>query len=362
MSDLVIPATAALLVTLVAGWPVQRVLAHCGIVDRPNARSSHSQPTVRGGGVAILLAVVLASAMAANGQGKVAVLTTMLAAACILGVLSFADDLQSLRPSVRFGAHALAALAVLFALGWPALGVGLTANHLITLPSILSALVAFLWIAGYTNAFNFMDGINGIAASQAALTGLGTAAIYRVSTGSGDGWPAVLALAISGAALGFLPYNFPRARMFMGDVGSAPLGFLLASLTLWTAQKAGWELLLPLALLHANFVLDTGLTLGRRILRGERWYEAHRDHFYQRLIRAGKSHTFVTGWEMALQGGVLLMMLLYLQMGPGVRALLIVGVLLIWLVFFACCETAFRKSKAGQSQNTMACPGVRSSA
>ena len=87
----------------------------------------------------------------------------------------------------------------------------------------------------------------------------------------------------------------------MGDVGSAPLGFLLAFLALWAAKEHGWWLLIPLALLHANFVLDTGITFVRRVLRGEKWYDAHREHFYQRLIRSGKSHAFVTGCEMGLQ-------------------------------------------------------------
>jgi phospho-N-acetylmuramoyl-pentapeptide-transferase len=136
--------------------------------------------------------------------------------------------------------------------------------------------------------------------------------------------------------------------MFMGDVGSAPLGFWLAVLSLWLAQSAGWWLLVPLVLLHANFVLDTGITLLRRILRGERWYEAHREHFYQRLIRSGKSHVFVTGWEMALQGLVLGLMVLYLHASVPGRAGLIAVVILVWLAFFAYCEPLFRSSNFEQ--------------
>jgi UDP-N-acetylmuramyl pentapeptide phosphotransferase/UDP-N-acetylglucosamine-1-phosphate transferase len=160
--------------------------------------------------------------------------------------------------------------------------------------------------------------------------------------------PVLLSLVIAGACAGFLPHNFPRARMFMGDVGSAPLGFLLAALVVWIARDYGWWLLIPLGLLHANFVLDTGLTLARRVLRGERWYEAHREHFYQRLIRAGKSHPFVTGLEMALQGVVLGLMVLYLHASVPARVGLIAVVILVWLAFFAYCERLFRRRNVEQ--------------
>ena len=160
------------------------------------------------------------------------------------------------------------------------------------------------------------------------------------------------AVVIIGACAGFLPHNFPKARMFMGDVGSAPLGFLLAFLALWAAKEQGWWLLVPLALLHVNFVLDTGITLVRRVLRGEKWYDAHREHFYQRLIRSGKSHVFVTGCEMGLQLLVLGLMVAYLKSNPPVRVGLIGLVLLIWLVFFAYCEREFKnKAEIGKAES-----------
>jgi UDP-N-acetylmuramyl pentapeptide phosphotransferase/UDP-N-acetylglucosamine-1-phosphate transferase len=199
-----------------------------------------------------------------------------------------------------------------------------------------------------------MDGINGLAAGQAIVTGLGMALLGSVVSGQSSmvSPPVLLSLVIAGACAGFLPHNFPKARMFMGDVGSAPLGFLLAALVVWIARDYGWWLLIPLGLLHANFVLDTGLTLARRILRGERWYEAHREHFYQRLIRAGKSHPFVTGVEMALQGVVLGLMVLYLYASAPVRAGLIALVILMWLAFFAYCERLFRRSCLKQKLKT----------
>ncbi len=173
----------------------------------------------------------------------------------------------------------------------------------------------------------------------------GSAVLVGVSTGSWNELPVLFALIISGACAGFLPHNFPNARMFMGDVSSAPLGFLLAFLCLWLSVEYGWWLMIPLVLLHANFVLDTGITLLRRIINGEKWYAPHREHFYQRLIRSGKSHTFVTLMEMDLQVTVLLLMVLYLNVTPPIRIALILSVFTIWATFFMYCETQFRKSK-----------------
>lgn len=143
----------------------------------------------------------------------------------------------------------------------------------------------------------------------------------------------------------------------MGDVGSASLGFLLATVALWSATACtacGTWLLVPLALLHANFVLDTSITMLRRIVRGEIWYSAHREHFYQRLVRAGKSHTFVTLVEMGLQVIVLLLMVAYLlYVGAGVRLGLIFSVIAIWLAFFCYCEMQFRRFCARQNRGPL---------
>jgi UDP-N-acetylmuramyl pentapeptide phosphotransferase/UDP-N-acetylglucosamine-1-phosphate transferase len=268
----------------------------------------------------------------------------MLGTSLILAAISFVDDLRSLPASIRFGCHGLAAIATLAALGWPELELGLSAEGLVHLPRFLGLLLSFLWIAGYTNAFNFMDGINGLAGGQAVVTGVGMALLAVFSGAEPSSTPVLLTLVEAGASLGFLPYNFPQARMFMGDVGSAPLGFILSALVLWLAATAGWWLLMPLALLHANFVLDTGITLARRVLRGECWHAAHREHFYQRLIRSGRSHRFVTGIEMTLQCVVLGLMILYIKAGLVLRTLLIAAVIVLWLGFYGYCERAFRRS------------------
>jgi Fuc2NAc and GlcNAc transferase len=329
------------------GFPVAKILARLGAVDQPNARSSHLKPVVRGGGIAMAGGAFLLVFCGLPLQWGVT--SVMLSAALGIGVVSFYDDIKSVGAAIRFGCHSMAAIAALVALHFSGLGLGLGSQGISFPVMALMWLLGFLWIVGYTNAFNFMDGINGLAAGQAIVTGFGMALLSVVVSGQ---WsvvssPILWSLAIASAALGFLPHNFPRARMFMGDVGSAPLGFCLALLTLWLALAAGAWMLIPLVLLHANFVLDTGITLVRRILRGERWYDAHREHFYQRLIRSGKSHPFVTGLEMALQCLVLGLMVFYLHASVPIRAGLVAAVVLIWLAFFAFCERSFRRSNFG---------------
>ncbi len=324
-------------------YPVGAALAWWNIIDRPNERSSHSRPTTRGGGIAIMLVLLVVVGSDALHQSQPAAVATLLGAAAFLAVVSFVDDLRSLPAGLRFGCHGLAAVAALAVLKISSLRLAADSGGLSWPALALVWVPGFLWIVGYTNAFNFMDGINGLAAGQAIVTGFGMALLGCLALHDSTSTPVLWSVAIASAALGFLPHNFPQARMFMGDVGSAPLGFWLAVLVLWMAVNAGAWLLIPMVLLHANFVLDTGITLLRRIVRGDRWYESHREHFYQRLIRSGKSHPFVTGLEIALQGVVLGLMLLYIHANVAVRAALIALVVLIWLAFFAFCERSFRR-------------------
>jgi UDP-N-acetylmuramyl pentapeptide phosphotransferase/UDP-N-acetylglucosamine-1-phosphate transferase len=263
-----------------------------------------------------------------------------------LAVVSFWDDLRSLPWKVRFGTQALVAALFLYALSRQGGFDGLSFSMASGL-----GIVLFLFLAGYANAFNFMDGINGIAASQAAVTGLGTIAV-AVAAGIPFTHPAlVLAAIIAGAAAGFLPHNFPRARMFMGDVGSVPLGFGLAAIAVWIAADHGWWLLVPLGCLHANFILDTAITVVRRILRGEVFHQAHREHFYQRLVRAGWSHTRVTLTEAALQIVVATVLTLAVSQGKPAVFWAALAVVAVWAGFFAFCEREFRRFQSATMFN-----------
>ncbi len=346
-----LPFLLSLVSAYVLCWPAACLLRRCGVIDRPNARSSHTEPTVRGGGVAIIVTIL--GGLCVLGAGAENELVgrqawVLAAGVLLLALVSFIDDLRSVGAASRFGCHGAVAIALLWVLGVPDTGLtGVAA----TVAGGALCVVGFLWVAGYTNAFNFMDGINGLAAGQATLGGLGTAGL-ALAAGLPVSHPVVvLSLVAAGAAAGFLPHNFPRARMFMGDVSSAPLGCLLAALGWWLANSAGWLWLVPVGLLHANFVLDTGVTLVRRVVRGERWHEAHREHFYQRLIRSGKSHAFVSGWELGLQGAVALVVIGAARLQSVVGWGVAVGfVIALWGVFFVFAERRFRAVAAPESR------------
>lgn len=312
------------------------LLRRAGVVDKPNARSSHTVPTVRGLGVGIVSAILIG--WGASDAWSSPVILTLAVAGLVLSVVSFMDDMKPLSSLFRFGCHALAAVATLVVVmqAWhdrPAAGL-----LAVVLP------VGFLFVAGYTNAFNFMDGINGIAGFQGLLTGLGTAAIMIVDGATWNDPPVIVALVLAGACAGFLPHNFPKARGFMGDVASATLGYWLASAVLWGVAVRGWHLLIPLALLHANFILDTGVTLVRRKRRGEKLSQAHREHFYQRLVRSGSTHTAVTLAEAAGQVVVIGLMVVSLGAPTSVKALCYLAVFVLWGVFFLKAEKRFVKA------------------
>lgn len=306
------------------------ILIRLNVIDRPNARSSHTTPTVRGLGVGIVCSVL--GTWIFFGLGANAVVLTIGVAGMLLAGVSFFDDLKPLPSSIRFACHAAAAIALFTVLfltcNVPQLGVW----------AWLFLPVGFLFVSGYTNAFNFMDGINGIAGFQGLLTGIGTAFVLYFS---GEGWsdPIVTAsLVIAGACAGFLPLNFPKPIGFMGDVASATLGYWLAAIVLWCVFQCGWQMLIPLSLLHANFILDTGITLVRRKLRGEKLSEAHREHFYQRLVQAGKSHAVVTGLEVLGQLIVITLMWRYVVGGITEKCFAVAGVFVLWSAFFIFAE------------------------
>jgi UDP-N-acetylmuramyl pentapeptide phosphotransferase/UDP-N-acetylglucosamine-1-phosphate transferase len=263
-------------------------------------------------------------------------------------LVSFIDDIRSLPSSFRFLCQSTAAVSVIVVLYWRYSRL----SEAGLLFEVLILFIQFFWLVGYTNSFNFMDGIDGLAACQAVFTGAASFLLIGLGT---NGWrtpPAIVELTIAGAAAGFLPHNALRARLFMGDVGSTSLGFLLAALTLWVATYSDWYLLPPLILLHANFVLDTSITMVRRLARGERWREAHREHFYQRLIRAGHKHLNVTMIEMTLQLVVLSLLLAYLRCNSRAKLALIALIIAIWLGFFAWADNRLQRAneKKGAAQ------------
>jgi UDP-N-acetylmuramyl pentapeptide phosphotransferase/UDP-N-acetylglucosamine-1-phosphate transferase len=348
----VVPVFAASVVLVwLLCFPVCRELVRRQMLDRPNARSSHEIPTPRGGGIAIML-VVIGGIVAVGFFNAFQLLNVLAGAAGFLAAVSLLDDFKPVPARIRFAAQSIAALAFLFAFA-RFYGIPAAAPLRITGWTVFA-----FWIVGYTNSFNFMDGINGISGIQASVTGLGSILIVGFSRNLWSHPLELCAGIVAGAALGFLPHNFPRARMFMGDVGSAPLGFLLASLPLAFSAEFGWELLPPLVLLHLNYILDTTITLIRRHLHGEKVYEAHKEHFYQRLVRAGQSHAVVTSWELALQLITVSLLSMY-PFAPFVpRLVIIAAVFFIWLAFFFGAEWLFRRSPEGHVRSKKSLPKI----
>jgi UDP-N-acetylmuramyl pentapeptide phosphotransferase/UDP-N-acetylglucosamine-1-phosphate transferase len=332
----------AFLLSVCLCFPLRWGLLRWKMIDLPSSRSSHSRATPTAGGVAIVLTVGVVGLWGSWTSQEH--LIWRLQVAVIVGmVVSFADDRRSVRVPIRLGCHVFMAWWGLMILQ---LARQSTMHGMWSLTDTWSGLLIMLWLAGYTNAFNFMDGINGLAATQGIVTSLG-AALIAVSAGAR--WidaPVLYCFFVAGASAGFLPHNFPRARMFMGDSGSVPLGFVLAFGCIWMSVEYGPELFVPLALLQTNFVLDAFLTVMRRLYKGDRWWEGHREHFYQHLVRSGQSHTVVTLAETGLQVVVLGLMIGYFSASPLLRTGLIISVLGLWLGFFGWCELSFRRALA----------------
>ncbi|MBL8671797.1 MAG: glycosyltransferase family 4 protein [Alphaproteobacteria bacterium] len=294
LRDATIVAAAALATAALTGG-VRRWLLRRQVLDRPNERSSHKAPTPRGGGIAVLAAVASAGGvLIALGWLAPLPAAVLLALGLGLAALSFIDDLRGLPAFSRLLAHAVAAAAGVALLLDPArpFAQGL-------LPPWLDAAAAFVTWLWFLNLFNFMDGIDGIAGSETLAIAAGATALGYGLAGAQS--PFLLGLAITGAALGFLAWNWHPARIFLGDVGSVPLGYLLGWLLLALAQEGMWAaaVILPL-----YYLADATITILRRAARGERVWEAHRSHFYQRAVQAGWSHAAVAGRVLATGGAL----------------------------------------------------------
>ncbi len=286
------PAFALLAVgfvgTVVVAWlataGVRWLLIRQSILDRPNERSSHTAPTPRGGGLALLMVVCGAWALAISWLGSAPpAFPAVMGGLVLLAVISWLDDVKGGTPVVM--RLAVQAIAVALALS-TFQGVGLVFQGV--LPPLLDRLAtAFLWL-WFINLFNFMDGIDGISGVETVSLGGGLALVAWLA---GLAAPHVaLPALLAAAALGFLGWNWQPAKIFLGDVGSVPLGFLLGWLLLITAAQGQW---LAAVLLPLYYLADATITLGRRLVRGETVWRAHRGHFYQRAVQGGASHAQV---------------------------------------------------------------------
>jgi len=293
---------APLAVFIATWWLIGRVLAWLtrrAILDRPVARSAHRVPVPRGGGLALVPPITAAwLALAALGRASPTSAGIALIAGA-LAALSWLDDLRSLPAWLRLAAHLVAAAVGLFLL--PGAGVVFQG----VLPPLLDHVATVLLWVWFVNLFNFMDGIDGITGVEAAAVGIGVAMVV-LSAGGDD---AVLPLTVAAGVLAFLCWNWHPAQLFLGDVGSVPLGYLLGWLLLALAASGLWA---PALILPLYYLADATITLARRLLRGERVWEAHRQHFYQRALGSDGNHAAVA--LMVLAADVLLVVLALLAL------------------------------------------------
>ncbi len=264
------------------------------LLDLPNARSLHTRPTPRSGGIALLAGVGAALPLLAVGGWLGPAAACVLPAAVPVAVVSFLDDRSGVGVRWRFAVHLAAALGLIVLVGLPA---GLSLPGAVWQPARpLLTVLTVLFCVWMLNLYNFMDGMDGFAGG---MTVCGYATLALLGMAAGDAAYAVLAALPAVAALGFLAFNFPPARIFMGDTGAATLGFLAAGLILY-AERSGLFPFWAGLLAFAPFIVDATVTLLRRLLRGERIWEAHRSHYYQRLVRLGWGHRRTVLAEYAL--------------------------------------------------------------
>ena len=269
-------------VFLIRRWVVKDYL-----LDHPNDRSMHSMPIPRGGGLAIVL-VVLGAGLFSASQTDLNHSLVYVACGIVIALLGWRDDVKSLTPIIRFAVQGIVAVVSIISMGY---------FKSVTIPllgelqlGVVGVVITFLWIIGLTNAYNFMDGIDGMAGGVAVSAGLGW---MWLSSASGNSFAFWVALAISAGSLGFLFHNWSPAKIFMGDVASTFLGYSFAVLSLLSADKGDDALLLG-TLLMWTFIMDAGLTFINRLRKGEKVFSAHRSHLFQRLVIGGYKHSTVS--------------------------------------------------------------------
>ena len=295
------------------GWIVSRGGTRW-LVDTPNERSLHHRPVSRAGGIAILAGLAAGFVVVAFVEVPASRYGWVLAGALIVGSISFADDVRRISPAVRLLLHLAAAACVVPAglagerivLPGAALDLGATAGTALTV----------LFVAWVVNLYNFMDGMDGFAGGMTVI-GFTTLAVLcaqrdaAMLVGAG--------LVVASASLGFLLFNFPPAKIFMGDLGSSLLGYLCAVMMLCAERSASVPLWISI-LVFSPFVVDASVTLVRRIVAGERPWRAHRSHFYQRLVRLGWGHRKTVVREYALMLACAGTAVLALRAPPSVQA------------------------------------------
>jgi UDP-GlcNAc:undecaprenyl-phosphate GlcNAc-1-phosphate transferase len=315
---------------------IVRSMIKIGTLDHPGARSSHSRPTPKGGGVGIVVVFVLGTSLLYLGAHHARVpdlpFIGVILASIGIAIISYTDDIRSWSFTVKLGAQLAAALVAI------ACGIRFRVLNLPWLGAVdtswLGLPLTAAWIVFATNALNFIDGLNGLASGAVAGACLFLASFAWAQA---DGFVQMACLVLAAGIAGFLPFNYPKARIFMGDVGSQFCGFVSAILGILAARFGAQTLsvlLVPMLLFGVYF--DVVFTLIRRALAGDRITEAHRSHLYQMAHRSGMPAALVTlvHWGMVVWGG--LCCLAFQAISGAAKPLVPLAVLLpqlVWLVY-----------------------------
>ncbi len=304
---------------------IRRLALQHQILDHPNERSSHSIPMPRGGGLAIVILVLGTSIWAAD-QIEWERSFIYIALGAILAMVGWRDDLFSLSPNYRFVVQGLVATVSILGLGY---------FKIVRIPLLgqfdlgaVGIVITFLWIVGLINAYNFMDGIDGMAGGVAVVAGL---AWMVLSSNVHNPFVFWVALSIAATSLGFLKHNWPPAKIFMGDVASTFLGYSFAVLPLLSASQSGDALTVG-TLLMWIVIMDTFVTFLRRLIKGENVISGHRSHLFQQLIIGGYKHATISSLYIFL---TFLAGLLSYEWSHGDQVaplLIFLGLPLIWIL------------------------------
>jgi len=304
------------------------------IMDEPNARSLHSHPIPATGGIAILSSffIILFAKFFFFSNVIEHDLIWISLAVFLIAIVSLMDDWKEVPILYRLSTHLIAALLLLWQTNWVINALFFTTEStiLVTVINFTITLFTIIWLI---NLYNFMDGMDGFAAGMAVI-GFTTFALL--------GWQAqhitfsFISLLIAMSSLGFLIFNFPPARIFMGDIGSSSLGFLVAALSLWANQSDIFPIWIAF-LIFSPFIIDATVTLLRRLLQGEKIWQAHKTHYYQRLVELGWGHRRTTLWEYGLMLSCSLSALIMPQLDNYIHWIIlgiwfIIYVILIYLV------------------------------
>ncbi|HEX2994596.1 MAG TPA: hypothetical protein VHP14_07225 [Anaerolineales bacterium] len=304
---------------------IRRLALRYNILDTPNERSSHSIPMPRGGGVAIvILALITSIIFADQTQANRSLIYIVLGA--ILALVGWRDDLVSLSANYRFVVQGLVAIISMLEMGY---------FRVVRVPligdldlGVVGIVITFLWIIGMINAYNFMDGIDGMAGGVAVVAGVGWMILSANVNNSFVFW---VALAIAATNLGFLGHNWAPAKIFMGDVASTFLGYSFAVLPLLSASQTGDALTVG-TLLMWIVIMDTFMTFLRRLIRGENVFSGHRSFLFQQLVIGGYKHATISALYIFLTALAVLLSYEWSHGDTVAPLLIFIGLPLIWIL------------------------------